>query len=152
MLCREKMFIFGIFKLYISNFSYYNLYQRELKAITRKKYVIDFLIQSLDFSLEIREDESNLHGFPKKNLEAVSKMNDILFPRNYFQFPFVKIIVSKIAYIKLENTKHENFFTQSHRKVVREIFQGLRMDHIDQKVDRTDQGYQSHQLLNESDV
>ena len=25
MACREKMFIFGIFKLYISNFAYYNL-------------------------------------------------------------------------------------------------------------------------------
>ena len=57
----------------ISNFAYYDLYQRKLKAITRKNYAIHFLIQPLDFSLEIREDESDLHGSPKKNLEAVSK-------------------------------------------------------------------------------
>ena len=73
MLCREKMFIFGIFKLYISNFAYYNLYQRKMKAITRKKYAIHFLIRPLDFSLEIREDPIHLHGSPEKNLEAVSK-------------------------------------------------------------------------------
>ena len=64
---------FGIFKLYISNFAYYNLYQRRVKAITRKRYAIHFLIRPLDFSLEIREDESDLHGSPKKNLEAISK-------------------------------------------------------------------------------
>ena len=70
----KKMFIFGIFKqLYISNFAYYNLYQRKLKAITRKKYAIHFLILLLDFSLEIRENESDLHGSQKKILEAVSK-------------------------------------------------------------------------------
>ena len=60
MACREKMFIFGIFKLYISNFAYYNLYQSELKAIMRKKYAIHFLIRPLDFSLEIREDPIHL--------------------------------------------------------------------------------------------
>ena len=31
--------------------------------------------------------------------------------------PLVKVIVSKIAYIKLENTKNEHFFTTSQRKV-----------------------------------
>ena len=70
---REKMFIFGIFKLYISNFAYYNLYQSKLKAITRKKYDIHFLIRTLDFSLEFREDESDLDGSPKKNVESVNK-------------------------------------------------------------------------------
>ena len=94
MACREKTFIFGIFKLYISNFAYYNLYQRKLKAITRKKYVLHFLIRTLDFSLEIREDESNLHESPKKNLEVESKMKGILLPCDCFQFPLLKAIVS----------------------------------------------------------
>ena len=73
MACREKMFIFGIFKACISNFAYYNLYQRKPKTITRKKYALHFLIRPLDFSLEIREDSIHLHGSPKKNLETVSK-------------------------------------------------------------------------------
>ena len=75
MACREKMFIFGIFKFHVSNFAYYRykLYQRKLKAITRKKYAIHFLIRPLDFSLEVHEDESDLQGSPKKNLEAVLK-------------------------------------------------------------------------------
>ena len=44
------------------------------------------------------------------------------------------------------------FSRQAIEKSPEKIFQGLRMDHIDQKVDGTDQGYQSHQLLNESGV
>ena len=71
--------------------------------------------------------------------------------RDCFQFPdfpLVNVIVNKIAYTRLENTKKEHFFTTSHRKVARENFQGLRMDQINQKVDGNDQGYQSHQLLN----
>ena len=51
-------------------------------------------------------------------------MKDTLLPRNCFQFPLVKVIVSKIAYIKFENTKNEHFFTTSHRKVARENFSG----------------------------
>ena len=73
MACREKMFILGIFKLYISNFVYYNLYQRKLKAIMRKKNAIHFLIRPLGSSLEIRQYEWDLHGPTEKNLEAVSK-------------------------------------------------------------------------------
>ena len=146
------MFIFGILNLYISNFAYYNLYQRKLKAITRKKYAIHILIRPVDNSLEICEDLIHLHEFPKKNLQAVSK-NEWHASSNCFQFPLVKVMVSKIAYIKLENTKNEHFSRQAIEKSSEKIFfQGLRMDHIDQKVDRTDQGYQSHQLLNESDV
>ena len=79
-------------------------------------------------------------------------MTGILLPRNCFHFPLVKVILSKITYVKFENTKNEHFFTKKHRKVAREIFQELRMDHIDKKVDGNDQGYPSHQLLNESDV
>ena len=71
-------------------------------------------------------------------------MNGVLLQRNCFHFPLIKVIVSKIAYIKLENTKNEHFFTTRHRKVARENFQGLRMDHIDQKVDGNNQCYQSH--------
>ena len=80
-------------------------------------------------------------------------MNGILLPRNCFQFPLVKVIVSKIAYIKLENTKNEHFFQDKPWKSrPRKFFQGLRMDHIDQKVDGIDHGYQSHQLLSESNM
>ena len=44
------------------------------------------------------------------------------------------------------------FSRQAIEKSLKKIFQGLRMDHIGKKVEVTDQGYQSHQLLNESDV
>ena len=49
-------------------------------------------------------------------------MKGILLPRNYFQFPLVKLIVSKFACTSLENPKHEHFLTTSDRKVAREIF------------------------------
>ena len=49
-------------------------------------------------------------------------MKGILYPRNFFQFPLVNVIVNKIAYASFENTKNEHFFTTSHRKVIREIF------------------------------
>ena len=54
-------------------------------------------------------------------------MNDILLPRNDINFPLVKVIVSKIAYKIIQNTKNEHFL-------------------IGQKLVQTDQGYQSHQL------
>jgi len=79
------------------------------------------LIRSLDCSLEIREDESNFHGSPKKNLEAVSKIKGILLPRNCFQFLLVKVMVGTIAYTSLKNTKIKHFLT-SHRKVALENF------------------------------
>ena len=49
-------------------------------------------------------------------------MKGILLPRNYFKFPLVKFIVSKIAYESLENTKNERFLTTDHRNVVLENF------------------------------
>ena len=68
--CREKMFIFGIFKLYISNFAYYNLYQRKMKAISRKKYICHSFFDTclfvtrgvylLLFPLCLRHSDSNL--------------------------------------------------------------------------------------------
>ena len=64
------MFIFGIIKAFISNFTDYNLYERKLEVITRKKYALHFFIQPLDFSLETREDELNLHESLEKNLEV----------------------------------------------------------------------------------
>ena len=73
MACRQKMFIFGIFRDCISNFANYNLYQRKLKVITGKKYALYFLIQPLDFSLETRQESIYLHESPKENLEDVSK-------------------------------------------------------------------------------
>ena len=44
------------------------------------------------------------------------------------------------------------FSRQATEKSPEKIFQGLRMYHIDQKFDGTDKGYQSHQLLTESDM
>ena len=67
---RQKMQIFSYFQGFYKQFCF-NLYQRNLKAITQKKYASHFLIRPLDFSLEIRE--SNLLESPPKNLEAVSK-------------------------------------------------------------------------------
>ena len=79
-------------------------------------------------------------------------MKGILRPRNYFQFPLVKVIISKIAYTSFENTKNEDWLRTSHRKVVREIFEGFRIYHIVQNRNGTEQCYQSHQLLTESNV
>ena len=50
----RKCSFFGHFKACINNFTDYNLYQRKLNVLTRKKYALYFLIQPLDFSLEIR--------------------------------------------------------------------------------------------------
>merc|ERR1712219_26027 len=55
MACRQKMFIFGHFEACISNFTDYNLYQRKLNVLTRKKYALYFLIRPLDSYLETRE-------------------------------------------------------------------------------------------------
>ena len=49
-------------------------------------------------------------------------MKGTLLPRNYFKCPLVKVIVSKIAYESLENTKNERFLTMDHRNVVLENF------------------------------
>ena len=67
-------------------------------------------------------------------------------------FGIFKACISKIAYKSFENTQNENDLTTSHRKVTQEFFQGPRMYHIVQNLDGTDRGYQSHQLLTESDV
>ena len=47
--CRQKMFIFSLSTAFIRNFTYYNLYQRKLKLITRKKYVLPFSLRPLNF-------------------------------------------------------------------------------------------------------
>ena len=52
MVYRQKTFIFGVLKAFSSNFTYYIFYERKLKIIARKKYVIRFLMQPLDFSIE----------------------------------------------------------------------------------------------------
>ena len=44
-----------VFKAFISNFAYYNLYQRKLKGITWKKYAVHFSIRPLHFSLKTSE-------------------------------------------------------------------------------------------------
>ena len=67
----QNIFIFGIIKTFMSNVTDYNLYERKLEVITRKKYALYFSIQPLDFSLETCEDELNLHESLEKNLEIV---------------------------------------------------------------------------------
>ena len=118
------MFIFGIIKAFISNFTDYNLYERKLEVITRKKYDFHFFMRLLDFSLKTYENELNLHESLEKNLEAPWKTNGILLLRNYFNFHLAKIVVSKIAHKSRSKTKYEYFFTTSHRKVELEIFSG----------------------------
>ena len=49
-------------------------------------------------------------------------MKGILLLRNYFKFPFVKVIVTKIDCKSLYNTKKERFLTAYHQNVVRENF------------------------------
>ena len=71
MACRQKMFIFGHFKACISNFTDYNLYERKVEVIARKKYAFNFFIQLLDFSPETSEDELNLHESLEQNVEVV---------------------------------------------------------------------------------
>ena len=72
--------------------------------------------------------------------------------QNTLIFGIFKTCKSKIAYTGPENTKNENFLRQAIKKSTGKLFQGLRMYHIVQNLDETDQGYQSHQLLTESDV
>ena len=45
----KKTLIFGVLKVFTSNFTYYNLYYRKLKLIPRKKYALYFPIQPLHF-------------------------------------------------------------------------------------------------------
>ena len=49
-------------------------------------------------------------------------MNGILLPRKYLNFPLVKVIVSKIAYEFIKNTKNDHFLMDHYRKLVREFF------------------------------
>ena len=73
MLCRQRILISGVLLGFISNFTYYNIYQRKLKVVTRKKYALRFFIRPLDFSLETREHSNPFHKSLEKNLEVVSK-------------------------------------------------------------------------------
>ena len=73
MACRQKMIIFGHFKACKSNFTDYNLYQRKLNVLTRKKCALYFLIRPLDFYLETREEAIHLHEFPKKSRGRIKK-------------------------------------------------------------------------------
>ena len=48
------------------------------------------------------------------------KNGSILLPRNYLKSPLVNLILSKIAYKSLYNTKNEHILKTDHRNVVRE--------------------------------
>ena len=71
MLCRQRILISGVLLGFISNFTYYNLYQRKLKVVTRKKYALRFFIRPLDFSLETSEKDLSVHESLEKNLGVV---------------------------------------------------------------------------------
>ena len=81
-------------------------------------------------------------------------MKGILLPRNCFQFSLAKVIINKISFIntRFENTQNDHFLRQAIEKSPENFFQGLRMYHIPQNLNGTDQSDQSHQLLTESDV
>ena len=79
-------------------------------------------------------------------------MNGILLLRKYLSFPLVKVIVSKIAYEIIKNTKNDHFLMALYRKIVRENFQGLREYHIGQKLVQDDQVYQSHHFSTDLDT
>ena len=49
-------------------------------------------------------------------------MKSILLLCNYIKFPLVKVIISKIAYKSLINTKKVDFLRTGHRNFVRENF------------------------------
>ena len=58
----------------------------------------------------------------RKIWRSYEKTNGILLPRKYLNFPSVKVIVSKIAYEIIKNTKNDHFLMAHYRKVVRENF------------------------------
>ena len=60
----------------------------------------------------------------EKSRARMEKKKGILLSRNYFNFPLVKVIVSKIAYKSRWKTKNEHFLTKNFRKVVLEFFSG----------------------------
>ena len=62
MIRRQKMVIFGLLKVLICNFTYYNLYWGKLNVIARKKYALRFSIQPLDFHLETRKDSLKIQA------------------------------------------------------------------------------------------
>ena len=82
-------------------------------------------------------------------------MKAILLPRNYIKFPLVTLIVSKIAYKSLQNTKIVHFLRIFYRNVDRENFfrDFAKIICIEsRKFVETNQGYQSHQLLSDLDT
>ena len=58
----------------------------------------------------------------RKIQRSYQKTNGILLPRKYLNFPPVQVIVSKIAYEIIKNTKNDQFLMAHYRKVVRENF------------------------------
>ena len=112
------MIIFGIIKVFTSNFTD----ERKLEVNSRKKNAIHFFMQLLEFPQKLVKIQFIFISFSRKIQKFYKKMKGILLPRNYFKFPFVQVIVSKIACKSLYNTKNEHFLTAYHQKVVRENF------------------------------
>ena len=71
MLCRQRILISGVLLGFMGHFTYYNIYQRKLKVVTRKKYALRFFIRPLDFSLETCENNLSDHESLEKNLRVV---------------------------------------------------------------------------------
>ena len=91
----------------------------------------------------------------RKTQRLYGKMKAILLPRNYLKFPLVTLIVSKIAYKSLQNTKIVHFLRIFYRNVDRENFfrDFAKIICIEsRKFVETNQGYQSHQLLSDLDT
>ena len=97
-----------------------------LRVVARKKYALRFSMGSLHFPLETREDSVNLPEFLEKKVGVLWKTKGILLPRNYIEFPLVKVIACQIAYESFENTKNIHFLTD-YQNVRENFFRTSRM-------------------------
>ena len=55
MVCRQNTFISSILTFFTSKFTWYNLYWRKVKVLTREKYVLWFFIRPLGFTQYSRD-------------------------------------------------------------------------------------------------
>ena len=94
---------FWYYKGFYKQFYWLQPLRQETWSNCAEEVCPSFFMQLLDFPQETREDSIHLHESLEENLEVVWKMKGILLPRNYFKFPFVKIVVSKIVCKSLMN-------------------------------------------------
>ena len=96
MVCRQKIFIFGVSKAFMSNFNS-RIFTKENWSKIAEEVYLRFFLRPLDFSLDTLKDSNNFQEY----LLSYEKTNHILLPLNYFMFS----VVIKIAHESLWNTK-----------------------------------------------